>query len=72
MDFYVYSEGPMACSVCSALPVEELVERLNAERPSGTTGGWQLDPSPTFKGGEPNPCPCDRDPETRKHYLFMC
>ena len=68
-DFTVYREGLFSASVCSSLPQSEVLERM-AARPCGTTAGWMLSDNPTFSGGEPNPCPCDQNPATHRHYLF--
>ena len=69
-DFTVYGEGLLYASVCSSLPPEEVKRRMGT-RPSGTRGGWQLSENKTFRGGQPNPCPCDDHPQTHKHYLFV-
>lgn len=70
-DFMLYSVGLIAASVCTSLPIEKATERLNLEHPSGVTP-WHPSEDKTFRSGEPNPCPCDRYPETHKHYLFNC
>lgn len=69
-----YSIGPMTASVCAdnSLSLEEVVTEFNKISPSGTMNGWGLSPDTHFLQGQPNPCPCDRYPETRKHYLFNC
>lgn len=69
-----YSVGPLSASVCAAnsLSPEEVEKEFNRISPSGTTNGWQISADTHFKGGAPNPCPCDKFPETRKHYLFNC
>ena len=70
-DFTVYSDGIVHCSVCSALSPEETTAKLNAEHPTGITSRWEIADEP-FATGEPNPCPCKENPETHKHYLFVC
>lgn len=70
-DFTIYSSGLVYCSVCSSLTLEETTARLNTEQPTGIASPWALADEP-FKGGEPNPCPCNSNPETHKHYLFVC
>lgn len=72
MDFEVYSMGPVYCSVCSSLSVEETTRRLNWEYPTGISSRWQLSKDATFRTGQPNPCPCNEHPDTHKHYLFNC
>ena len=71
-EFTAYAIGFVSASVCSSLPIEETTERLNAEHPTGISSRWQLSDEPTFSGGEPNPCACNRWPDTHKHYLFEC
>lgn len=71
-DFDVYAIGLCAASVCSSLPPEEIVTRINNEYPTGIDSKWAMSDDPTFRGGEPNPCPCDSGPETHKHYLMEC
>ena len=69
-DFVVYGEGLIYASVCSSLAQDEVVARMH-RRLCGTHAGWGLSDK-AFKTGEPNPCPCDNQPETHKHYLFEC
>jgi hypothetical protein len=69
-EFEAYAVGICAASVCTSLPVAKAAARLNAECPTGV-GPWRIS-SEDFKGGQPNPCPCDRAPATHKHYLFNC
>lgn len=71
-DFEVYSLGLVAASVCSSLSLEETKKRLNEEHPTGIESQWELSKDKQFRGGQPNPCPCDQHPETHKHYLFNC
>ena len=71
-DFTVYAEGLCYASVCTSLPREEVESRMNRERPPGTELGWRISDEPTFKGGEPNPCPCHDQPDTHRHYLMVC
>jgi hypothetical protein len=58
-------------SVCSSLSIEETTARLNVKHPTGIASQWQLS-GDKFKGGQENPCPCDKAPDTHKHYLFEC
>lgn len=70
-DFEVYSNGLIHCSVCSSLSLEETVRRTNLENPTGTSSKWELH-NEKFRTGQPNPCPCNDNPETHKHYLMVC
>ena len=73
MTVIVYAEGPMAASVCapSDMPREKVAQQTNAKSPTGISSPWQFSQDETFKGGQPNPCPCEQDP-TRTHYLMEC
>lgn len=71
LEFTIYSNGICFCSVCSSLSPEETEMRINRENPSGTLGGWLLTED-DFMDGDPNPVPCNENPETHKHYLFAC
>lgn len=68
-DVTVYLEGLVYASVCTALD-DEATDTAMAARPTGRSGGWQRSKDATFQGGEPNPCPCDTTPETRRHVLY--
>jgi hypothetical protein len=69
-EFTIYSTGVVYASVCSSLSAEDTAQRLNTEMPSGVQP-WKLADEP-FNNGAPNPCLCDRNPKTHKHYLFNC
>lgn len=68
-DFRVH-EGLCFATVCTPLLQAEVVARME-RRPCGTTPGWRFSREP-FSDESLNPCPCDRDPETHRHYLFVC
>ncbi len=68
--FMVYAEGICSASVCSSLPKREVNRRMRS-RLTGVTP-WRPSRDKTFASGEPNPCLCDQNPETHKHYLFHC
>lgn len=70
-DFTIYARGLVHISVCSSLEREQVEARANLEYPSGVHP-WVVSEEPTFKGGEPNPCPCHDHPETHKHWLLRC
>lgn len=71
-DFTVYALGIVSASVCTTLPAEEVADRMNIEEPTGIDSEWALSEDATFKGGQPNPCPCDQLPATHMHYLMVC
>lgn len=68
-DVTVYHEGLLYASVCTTLD-DAATDAAMAARPSGGSGGWQRSKDATFVSGEPNPCPCDTDPDTRRHVLY--
>jgi hypothetical protein len=70
----VYSIGLCNLSVCALkdISIEEITEEINKEHPTGLNHGWTFSDHDTFGDGTAMPCPCDTDPETRKHYLFNC
>lgn len=69
--FRVYARGLVHLSVCSDLPISEVLERANQEEPTGIESRWTLDPAGTFSDGIPNPARCTTDPD-RRHYLLSC
>jgi hypothetical protein len=73
-DVEFYAEGLMAASVCAPrdMPRDEVVRLANLKYPAGTDLGWAISADATFRTGEPNPSPCDGNPETRLHYLLNC
>lgn len=69
-----YSIGIFTASVCAdnKLTPEEVETEFNNTSPSGTENGWKLSEDKHFLQGQPNPCPCDKYPKTRTHYLLNC
>ena len=70
-DYEAYAVGFVHISVCSSLDPLEVVQRVNEEHPTGLEWGWKIDEN-NFASGEANPCPCNTDPETHRHYLMVC
>lgn len=68
----IYAKGPLSLSVCSPFDPEETTRRVNVQHRCGTELGWMLSADPTFATGEPNPCPCEREPDTHMHYFYDC
>lgn len=68
-----YSIGIVAMSVCvtNKSTKEEIEDWANKENPTGISSKWTIS-TEDFQSGEPNPCPCNRHPKTRKHYLLTC
>ena len=71
-DFEIYTVGVCHASICTSLPIGEAVIRANGEHPAGTTTDWKFSEDSNFASGQSNPCPCERNPETHKHYLLVC
>ncbi len=70
LDFAAYSVGLVCASICTSLPISEATQRLNLAHPTGV-GPWTKADEP-FRTGQSNPCPCNENPYTHKHYLFTC
>lgn len=70
----VYSLGVTACSVCApaGLTFAEVTAEANRQEPTMISSPWKVSDAPSFKSGEPNPCPCDTEPDARRHYLMEC
>ena len=71
MEFEAYSIGICAASVCTSLPVDKAVEKMNATNPTGISSPWSLSEDKTFHGGGQNGCACP-DHEGNKHWLLVC
>lgn len=69
----VYAEGLCFLSACvhNSVSSEDAERFVRMNHVAGTSNNWKLHDEP-FNTGEPNPCPCDKFPDTRKHYLFAC
>lgn len=72
-DTIVYTVGLVHVSACAAKdePRDEVLATANRTHPTGLEHGWGFSEDATFSGGEPNPCPCEMDPD-RLHYLLVC
>lgn len=70
----IYSWGLVACSACAPkeMDIEEITKQVNALHPTGITSKWKPSKDEKFSDGQTNPCSCDKQPTTRKHYLFNC
>lgn len=73
MTIELIGAGIVSASVCAPedMPPEQVTEELNRLYPTGISSRWRLDSAPAFKGGEPNPGPCEQRKQ-RTHYLFHC
>ena len=69
-EFQIYAKGPIHCSVCTSLSVEEATERVNVENPTGIMSKWKISDE-NFVTGEPNPHSCECL-KTHNHMLFVC
>lgn len=71
MGFTVSEYNLLQVIVCMDLKDDaEVVRRVNAEHPSGTTNGWILQKE-LPKGAESNPWPCNTFAGYR-HFVFEC
>lgn len=74
MSVAVYSLGLVSCSVCAPREMtrDEVEAAVNVAEPTGISSEWRVSDEPTFSGGQPNPCPCEQQPESHVHYLMHC
>lgn len=70
--FTPYAVGICSASVCTSLPIDEAVARMNEECPTGIESKWALSNDTHFRGGAENGCPCTDSPETHRHWLLNC
>jgi hypothetical protein len=70
-DVKPYAVGICRASVCAPkdTPIEEVEREVNGSHPTGIASPWRKSDDDAFSGGEPNPCPCNSDPE-RLHWLL--
>ena len=71
-EFVAYKVGICNASICTSLPIEEALERLNEQHLTGIASQWVLSEDEHFATGQTNPCPCNENPDTHKHYLCGC
>ena len=65
IDFEVLHIGICDAVICTRLPIEEAVARLNKESPTGIGSKWRFDGD----DGEQAPCP---DGQGKTHYRLFC
>ena len=73
-EVYIYAHGLVACSACAPLAMtpEEIAAAVNAGNPTGISSPWRVSGEPEFAQGQPNPAPCDQEPDVRRHWLMEC
>jgi hypothetical protein len=72
MEFEAYSIGICSASICTSLPIEEAVKRMNDENPTFISSDWELADDEYFLDNKNlNGCNCP-DHEGNKHYLLTC
>lgn len=71
-DFTTYAVSICNASVCTSMSLKDATKMLNIEHPTGISSRWEKSNNKTFASGETNPCPCEDNPETHQHYLFVC
>lgn len=62
--------------ICTSLPIEEALERVNRIHTSGISSDWIVCPA-GFKGDDQaedgaNGVACQDHPETHKHWILSC
>lgn len=72
----IYGEGLFRCSVCTNIQdLDRIEELVNIKRPTGVDRPWKIIFEPFAKGNpltEKSGCPCEKHPQTHKHYLMEC
>lgn len=73
MDVVVYSTGLIYTSVCASndATTEDIENEVNLQYPTGIPARWCISKDKTFRTGENNPHPCEKD-RSRQHYLLSC
>jgi len=75
-DFEIMGSGMVYVSVCTRLSDEDTTKRVNEEMnidvPDRAKMEWKISSDKTFASGEPNPCKCQKWPETHRHILYTC
>jgi hypothetical protein len=68
----VYAAGLVCCSACAPADMDraDVEVHVNHTNPTGVASPWTVSDEP-FRGGEPNPSPCNTD-EGRVHWLLSC
>lgn len=71
-DVVIYKGGVLSCSVCApaAMTGPEVAAEVNRMEPTGISSDWEISKDAQFATGEPNPCPCNKEPEARRHWLL--
>ena len=69
----VYAVGLCAASACALneSSKDDIERAVNREHMTGLDHRWTISEE-NFASGLPNPCPCDKEPEVRKHWLLSC
>lgn len=70
----IYALGVLTSSVCAVneLTPEQVADAVNQEAPAGEGLRWAIANDTHFATGQTNPCPCDRFPKERRHWLLNC
>ena len=73
MSVRLYAIGLLHVSACAPvrMGVAEVATEVDGLNPTGLKHGWVVE-AEAFATGEPNPCPCNDHPETRRHWLLTC
>ncbi len=65
VDFEILHIGLCDAVICTRLPIDEAIKRLNMERPTGIHSRWSFD----GKKSSRSPCP---DGQGKTHYRLFC
>lgn len=65
VDFQILHVDLLYAVICTRLPIDEAIKRLNTASPTGIKSGWSFDGKESNK----NPCP---DGQNKTHYRLFC
>lgn len=68
----VYYRGAFVAAVCAptAMLLTHVIAEVERLYPCPTNRGWKNTSSDRFSDGQESPCPCNRHPESHRHWLL--
>lgn len=72
-DAIVYAIGLCSLGICvkKGFARDRIEESANLYHPTGISSRWEI-ADEDFADGNPNPSPCNTQPDEREHYLLHC
>lgn len=71
VEFYAVGLGYLSACAPKSMSREDIEAAANVEHPTGIASRWRVSSDPTFRTGQPNPCPCE-SVRGRVHHLLSC